>query len=56
MNNKHRTTCKDVLVAFREYLGRPKTVFDIKDRTRAFVIFALVVFILNKLAQMLFDL
>lgn len=40
MNNgkdkKHKTTYKEVLMAFYEYLRRPKTVFDIKDRLKAF--------------------
>ena len=34
-NKKHKTTYKEVLMAFYEYLRRPKTVFDIKDRLKA---------------------
>ena len=36
-NNKHKTTLKEVLTAFYEYLRRPKTVFDIKDRLKALI-------------------
>lgn len=36
-DNKHKTTYKEVLMAFYEYLRRPKTVFDIKDRLKALI-------------------
>lgn len=55
MNNgkdkKHKTTYKEVLMAFYEYLRRPKTVFDIKDRLRALIFFAIIIWILEEIAQ-----
>ena len=50
-NNKHKTTLKEVLTAFYEYLRRPKTVFDIKDRLKALIFFAIIIMILEKIAQ-----
>ncbi len=55
MNNgkdkKHKTTYKEVLMAFYEYLRRPKTVFDIKDRLKALIFFAIIICILEEIAQ-----
>ncbi len=55
MNNgkdkKHKTTYKEVLMAFYEYIRRPKTVFDIKDRLKALIFFAIIIWILEKIAQ-----
>lgn len=55
MNNgkdkKHKTTYKEVLMAFYEYLRRPKTVFDIKDRLKALIFFAIIIWILEEFAQ-----
>lgn len=50
-NKKHKTTYKEVLVAFYEYLRRPKTVFDIKDRLKALIFFAIIIWILEEIAQ-----
>ena len=50
-NKKHKTTYKEVLMAFYEYLRRPKTVFDIKDRLKALIIFAIIIWILEEIAQ-----
>ena len=33
--------------AFSEFLGRPKTIFDIKDRFRLLVLFVIVVAVLE---------
>ena len=33
--------------AFSEFLGRPKTIFDIKDRSRLLLLLALVVGVLE---------
>ena len=38
-NNKHKTTLKEV------------TVFDIKDRLKALIFFAIIIMILEKIAQ-----
>lgn len=55
MNNgkdkKHKTTYKEVLMAFYKYLRRPKTVFDIKDRLKALIFFAIIIWILEEIAQ-----
>ena len=55
MNNgkdkKHKTTYKEVLMAFYEYLRRPKTVFDVKDRLKALIFFAIIIWILEEIAQ-----
>lgn len=55
MNNgkdkNHKTTYKEVLMAFYEYLRRPKTVFDIKDRLKALIFFAIIIWILEEIAQ-----
>lgn len=55
MNNgkdkKHKTTYKEVLMAFYEYLRRPKTVFDIKDRLKALIFFAIIIWILEEITQ-----
>lgn len=55
MNNgkdkKHKTTYKEVLMVFYEYLRRPKTVFDIKDRLKALIFFAIIIWILEEIAQ-----
>lgn len=50
-DKKHKTTYKEVLMAFYEYLRRPKTVFDIKDRLKALIFFAIIIWILEEIAQ-----
>ena len=50
-NKKHKTTYKEVLMAFYEYLRRPKTFFDIKDRLKALIFFAIIIWILEEIAQ-----
>lgn len=50
-NKKHKTTYKEVLMVFYEYLRRPKTVFDIKDRLKALIFFAIIIWILEEIAQ-----
>ena len=40
---------KNFLQAFSEFLGRPKTIFDIKDRLRLLVLFVAVIAILEGL-------
>ena len=39
----------DFLQAFSEFLRRPKTIFDIKDRLRLLVLFVVVIAILEGL-------
>ena len=38
---------KQFIQAFSEFLGRPKTIFDIKDRARLLLLLALVIGILE---------
>ena len=40
---------RDFFQAFSEFLGRPKTIFDIKDRFRLLVLFVVVIAILEGL-------
>ena len=42
-------TIKDFFQAFSEFLRRPKTIFDIKDRFRLLVLFVVVIAILEGL-------
>jgi len=49
MQNERSTmqTIKDFFQAFSEFLRRPKTIFDIKDRLRLLVLFVVVIAILE---------
>ena len=49
MQNERSTmqTIKDFFQAFSEFLRRPKTIFDIKDRFRLLVLFVVVIAILE---------
>ena len=51
MQNERSTmqTIKDFFQAFSEFLRRPKTIFDIKDRFRLLVLFVVVIAILEGL-------
>ena len=40
-------TIKDFFQAFSEFLRRPKTIFDIKDRFRLLVLFFFVIAVLE---------
>lgn len=41
--------------AFLEFLGRPKTVFDLKDRTKAIILLAFIIILLQKVVEFLLD-
>ena len=49
MHNEQSTMqkTKNFIQAFSEFLGRPKTIFDIKDRFRLLVLFVIVVAVLE---------
>ena len=49
-------TFKDYLQAFSDYLRRPKTVFDFKDRTKGILLLIAIIILLQKVVQMLSDL
>lgn len=46
---------KDYLQAFSDYLRRPKTVFDFKDRTKGILLLIAIIILLQKVVQMLSD-
>lgn len=48
-------TIKDYLKAFSDFLRRPKTVFDIKDRTKGLILLIAIIIMLQKVVQMLSD-
>ena len=48
-------TFKDYLQAFSDYLSRPKTVFDFKDRTKGILLLIAIIILLQKVVQMLSD-
>lgn len=53
--DRHKATYKEYWQAFLEYLGRPKTVFDLKDRLKALLLLCLIIIILQKVVEMLGD-
>lgn len=48
-------TIKDYFQAFSDFLRRPKTVFDIKDRTKGLILLIAIIIMLQKVVQMLSD-
>lgn len=52
---QHKTTLREVWQAFSEYLGRPKTVFDFKDRSKMLLIIITAIILLQKVVQILSD-
>ena len=52
-NTPHKPTYKEYMQAFLDYLGRPKTVFDLKDRAKAAAIIGLVIIILQMVVEKL---
>ena len=48
-------TFKDYLQALSDYLRRPKTVFDVKDRTKGILLLIAIIILLQKVVQMLSD-
>ena len=53
-DSEHRQTTKwtEYVEAFLDYLRRPKTVFDFKDRLKALCIFIVIVLFLEILTQL----
>ena len=54
ITHKH-PTIKDYFQAFSDFLRRPKTVFDIKDRTKGLILLIAIIIMLQKVVQMLSD-
>ena len=52
-NSTHKPTYKEYMQAFLDYLRRPKTVFDLKDRAKAAAIIGLVIIILQMVVEKL---
>ena len=52
-NSPHKPTYKEYMQAFLDYLRRPKTVFDLKDRAKAAAIIGLVFIILQMVVEKL---
>lgn len=48
-------TIKDYFQALSDFLRRPKTVFDIKDRTKGLILLIAIIIMLQKVVQMLSD-
>lgn len=58
MKNKKsppQPTFRDYAEAFLDYLRRPKTVFDIKDRTKGLLLLIALIILLQKIVQLLED-
>lgn len=52
-NTPHKPIYKEYMQAFLDYLRRPKTVFDLKDRAKAAAIIGLVIIILQMVVEKL---
>ncbi len=54
MSEKHRTGVTEYLGALWRYLQSPKTVFDIRDRGKALMLFFVTVILLQGLVKIVF--
>ena len=52
-NSSQKTTYKEYFEAFLDYLRRPKTVFDLKDRAKAAAHIGLVIIIVQMVVEKL---
>ena len=55
LKKQNNVTWIEYIQAFLDYLGRPKTVFDIKDRFKAALLLVAIIIVLQKVVQMLTD-
>lgn len=55
MKKRKKPTLNDYVQAFSDFLRRPKTVFDIKDRTKGLILLIAIIIMLQKVVQMLSD-
>jgi len=53
MNKNEKVSISEYLGALLRYLQSPKTVFDIKDRAKALVLFVLIIILLQYLVNFL---
>lgn len=54
-NQERKPQFNDYFKAFLAYLRRPKTVFDIKDRTKGIIFFGSLIILLQKVVEILLD-
>lgn len=54
-NQERKPQFNDYFKAFLAYLRRPKTVFDIKDRTKGIIFFGSLIILLHKVVEILSD-
>lgn len=52
-NTPRPSKLSDYVQAFLDYLGRPKTVFDLRDRTKLVLLLAVTIIILQRIVQLL---
>lgn len=52
-NSSHKSSYKEYMQAFLDYLRRPKTVFDLKDRAKAAAIIGLVIILVQMVVEKL---
>lgn len=50
-----KTQWYEYIKAFLDYLRRPKTVFDLKDRAKAALLLAIIIIILQTVVEKLLD-
>ena len=55
MKQRKKPTLNDYFQAFSDFLRRPKTVFDFKDRTKGILLLIAIIILLQKVVQMLSD-
>ena len=51
--DKRPTTYSDYVKAFLEYLRRPKTVYDLKDRAKCILLLLFIIIALQKVVRWL---
>lgn len=52
---QHKAKFSDYVQAFLDYLRRPKTVFDIKDRAKAAILLGTIIILIQMVVEKLCD-
>lgn len=55
MKQQKTPTIHDYIEAFLDFLRRPKTIFDLKDRTKGLILLIAIIIVLQKVVEMLTD-
>lgn len=55
MKQQKPPTIHDYIEAFLDFLRRPKTIFDLKDRTKGLILLVAIIIVLQKVVEMLTD-